>query len=78
MLAKRLVVPKTRKEKPAGKVQSQHTGYSTRLRPTVILPATGSFLYSPAGVEGRVATGPSARCGGTLQGIARFGIHRPS
>jgi hypothetical protein len=27
MLAKRLVVPKTRKEKPAGKVQSQQTGY---------------------------------------------------
>ena len=66
MLAKGLVVPKTRKEKPAGKVQSQQTGYSTRLRLPLILPATGSFLYSPTGGEGRVETGRA----GTLMPLA--------
>jgi hypothetical protein len=61
MLAKRLLVPTTRKEKPVGRVQSQQTGYSTRLRLPLILPATDSFLYSSAGVEGTVATAWESR-----------------
>jgi hypothetical protein len=55
MLEKRIVVPKTRMEKPAGQVQSQQTGYSTRLRLPQILPAIGSFLYSQPVSRGRLA-----------------------
>jgi len=75
MLAKMIVVPKTRMEKPAGQVQSQQTGYSTRLRLPQILPAIGSFLYSQP-----VSRGPLQRPATPSRGSARFiqGSQRPN